>query len=165
MTSSPKLGAYSEKKPTSYVLPDENTYVITLDDWGEPKPSNYIDKETGEYPLRIQLKFKIVKDIEGDTEFKDADVSYWCGLDLNPYDKGSIWHVLLALIPGEEPEPGMEIENYREKTCKGLIEHSKPKPDKDGQMTVFANLTKIMPLKKNKVAQPKTNPLLKDDDE
>jgi len=165
MTAAPRLGSYSEKAPSSYVLPDEGTYVIKLDDFGEAKPSNWIDKETGEYPLRIELKFKIVKDLEGDEEFANVGVSYWCGLDLNPNDRGSIWHVLLHLDPSVEPEPGMEIEDYRGKVCKGFIEHSKPKPNKEGVMTTFANLTKTMPIKKNKPAAKPTNALLADDDE
>ena len=168
MTASVQLGKYSEKAPTAFRLPDEGVYFIKLDDWDEPRQSAYIDKETGEYPLRINLKFKITKDLEGDTEFEGCDVGKWCGLDLNPNDKGSIWNVLLALDPANEPEPGMEIEDYRGKACKGVIEHSKPKVGADGQQKVFANITKVMASKKQKPAAapaPKANPLLDEDEE
>lgn len=161
MTASVKLGKYSEKIPTTFRTPDENVYVVKLDDWGEPVRSTYEDKETGEFPLRIQLKFKIVKDIEGDDEFEGCDVSQWVNLDLNPNDKKSIWHPLVALDPANEPEPDMEIEEYRGKTCKANVEHSKPKANANGQMTVYANIVKTMPMKKAKPAAAKAaNPLL-----
>lgn len=166
MTASVKLGKYSEKIPTTFRTPDENVYIVKLDDWGEPVRSSYEDKETGEFPLRIQLKFKIVKDIEGDDEFADCDVSQWVNLDLNPNDKKSIWHPLSALDPANDPEPDMELDTYRGKSCKANVEHSKPKANANGVMTVYANVAKTMPLKKNKPAPaPKTNPLLAEDDE
>lgn len=166
MTSSVQLGQYSEKIRPAYTPPPEDRYVLKLDDWDEPKRSAYADDETGEYPLRINLKFKVVKDIAGDDEFAGKDVNKWVGLDLNPNDKGSIWHVLCALDPENEPEPESQIESYRGKLLIGDVEHN-TKANKQGVMTTYANVGKVRANKKPKAGVTSgKNPLLnKDDDE
>lgn len=166
MTASVKLGAYNEKIPGEYKVPDEDFYVMTLDDWDEPIRSSFIDKETGEYPLRINLKFKVQEDLQGDTEFADFTCSKYVDLDLNPYAKGSIWDVLVTLDPTIEPEPGMEIENYRGKKLIAEVVHKKkPSRDDPTKINTFANIGAIKPMKKKKAAPKPANALLTDDDE
>ena len=182
MTSGFKLGSYSEKVPTQFVTPDEGFYVLALDDWDDPVKSAYADKETGEYPWRVNLKFKVVNAIgeEGATNADGTDVvGATCGkfvdVDLNPNAKQSIWHVLCALDPTTEPEPGGEIERYRGKKLIGEIVHAvKDKKDKTtgrvipGQSVTYANVGSVKPLKKAKPAAkpaPKQNPLTAEDDD
>ena len=176
MTSGFKLGSYSEKVPTQFVTPDEGFYVLALDDWDDPVKSAYADKETGEYPWRVNLKFKVVNAIgeEGATNADGTDVvDATCGkfvdVDLNPNAKQSIWHVLCALDPTTDPEPGGEIEPYRGKRLIGEITHT-TKPDKKnpGKTVTYANVGSVKPLKKAKPAAkpaPKQNPLTAEDDD
>lgn len=165
MTASVRLGSYSEKIPQAYTPPPEDRYVLKLDDWDEPKRSAYKDEDSGEYPLRINLKFKVVKDIEGDDQFAGKDVNKWVGLDLNPNDKGSIWNVLCALDPENEPDPESDIDRYRGKMLIGDVEHT-TKPNKQGVMTTYANVGKVRANKKAKAgAAAGKNPLLKEDDD
>ena len=179
MTASVRAGRYTEEIAPLYTPPAENRYVIKLDDWDEPKPSNYpreVIDEDGDtittYPLRINLKFKIVKDIEGDTEFAGKDVNKWCALDLNPNDKTSVLHVMQALDPSvefgpdmDDDDPRMELDYYRGKTCKGDVEHT-IKPNKQGVMTTYSNVGKVYANKaKKEPAAAKVNPLLKKDED
>jgi hypothetical protein len=161
MTAGFKLGTYSDKPKSTFRLPDEGFYVMTLDDWEEPVRSAYIDKETGEYPWRVNLKFKIVADVTGDDEFEGETVGGFYGIDLNPNVKDSIWHVLVALDPTEEPQAGGAIEVYRGKKLIGEVKH-KAKGDK-----TYANVGAIKAFKKPKkhAEEPKRNPLLDDDDQ
>ena len=159
-----RLGSYSEKEPQNFVLVDEDTYVAHLSSADDPKPSSYIDKETGEYPLRVQIRFKIEAASDGDEEYKNEEVTLWCGLDLNPNDKGSIWHPLQALDPDNDPEPGMDLADYYGKRCRVQVVHSDPSKNKDRK--VYANVSKVLPLKKAKApakSAAKQNPLTRDD--
>jgi hypothetical protein len=167
MTAGFKLGTYSDKVPTSFRVPDENFYVMTLDDWDEPIRSAFQDKETGEFPMRVNLKFKIVADVSGDTEFEGEEVGKFVGIDLNPNVKDSIWHVLSALDPASEPEPGGAIETYRGKRLIGEVTHTiKPSKKNPGQTVTYANVGAVKPFKKPKKAAeaPARNPLLDDED-
>lgn len=167
MTVSVKLGSYRETVPGDYQVPDEDFYVATLDDWDEPIRSSFLDKETGEYPWRINLKFKIVADLAGDLAFADATCSKYVDLDLNPHAKGSIWAVLTALDPTTDPEPNQEIEPYRGKKCIVEVVHKKkPSRDDPTKINTFANVGVVKPMKKKAgaIAAPKKNPLLDDED-
>lgn len=175
MTSGFKLGEYSEKVPSQFITPDEGFYVLALDDWDEPVRSAYADKETGEFPWRVNLKFKVVNAIgeDGATNADGTDVvNATCGkfvdVDLNPNAKQSIWHILLALDPGNEPEPGGEIEPYRGKRLIGEITHT-VKPDKKntGKSITYANVGSVKPIKKAKpaAAKAKVNPLVDESDD
>jgi hypothetical protein len=173
VTTGFKLGTYSDKPVGGFVVPDEGFYVMTLDDWDEPVRSSYIDKETGEYPWRVNLKFKIVNALgdEGATNEDGTDtVGATCGkfveVDLNPNAKGSIWHVLLALDPINEPEPGGAIEVYRGKKLIGEIEHiKKPSKNNPGETVTYANVGAVKAFKKpKKQAEPAKNPLLDDEE-
>lgn len=166
MTASVKLGQY--KETPEYQAPDEGFYIATLDDWDEPVRSSYADRVTGEFPLRINLKFVIVSDISGDDEFKGLSASKFVDLDLNPNAKGSIWGVLIALDPDNEPEPGMDIETYRGRQCVIEVIHKvKPSRERPGEVNTFANVGAVKPHKKAKkqATAPAKNPLLDDDDE
>ena len=175
MTAGFKLGTYSEKAAGTFLVPDEGFYVMTLDDWDEPIRSSYIDKDSGEYPWRVNLKFKVVKEV-GDDDAVNADgtnvvgatVSKFVDVDLNPNAKGSIWQVLVALDPANEPEPGGAIEVYRGKQLIGEVVH-KVKDDKQnpGQKLTFANMGAVKAIKKAKAKpapEPARNPLLEDED-
>lgn len=167
MTASVAVGKYSERMPATFTPPDEDFYVLKLDDWDEPVRSSFQDKETGEYPLRINLKFKVVSDLQGDIEFEGKDASKFVDLDLNPNVKGSIWHVMLALDPTTEPEAGQQLEPYRGKSLIGEIVHNvKPKKNSPGETVTYANVGAVKPVKKKKVeSTAKKNPLLDNDDE
>ena len=161
-----RLGSYSEKEPQNFTLVAEDTYVAHLSSADDPKPSSYIDKETGEYPLRVQLRFKLEAASDGDEEFKNEEVTLWCGLDLNPNDKGSIWSVLTQLDPDNDPSEGDELSNYFGKRCRVVVVHSDPTKNKNGK--VYANVSKVLPLKKTKApakAAVKQNPLTRDDED
>src|SRR5690242_15754078 len=167
MTAGFKLGSYSEKQIGSYVVPDEGFYVMALDDWDEPVRSAYIDKESNEYPWRVNLKFKIVSDVSGDEEFEGATVGKFVDVDLNPNAKASIWGVLKALDPLNDPEPGGAIEAYRGMKLIGAVTHTvKPKKGgAPGETVTYANLGDCKPFKKAKKTEPpKKNPLLDDED-
>lgn len=172
-TSPVRLGEYKETVPGDFKAPDEDFYVAALDSWDNPVQSSYQDKSTGEFPWRINLKFKIVADLQGDTEFADCDCSGFFDLDLNPNAKGSILHVLTALDPTEEPTPGSPIEPYKGKQCIIEVVHKKKASKTDPtKILTFANIGGIKPLKKkNKPAAvaadppaPKRNPLLDEDE-
>jgi len=143
------------------MLADEGFYVMTLDDWDEPVRSSFADKETGEFPWRVNLKFKIVADVSGDDEFEGANCGKFVDVDLNPNAKQSIWHVLLALDPSEQPEPDQSVELYRGKKLIGEVTHT-VKPDKKnpGKTVTYANVGSVKPFKKAKAAKAAKNPLL-----
>lgn len=171
MTAGFKLGTYSEKAVGSFLVPDEGFYVMTLDDWDEPVRSSYIDKDSGEYPWRVNLKFKIVNEVgdtgatnQDGTDVVGATCSKFVDVDLNPNSKNSIWAVLIALDPSNEPEPGGAIEVYRGKSLIGVVVH-KTKPDQKnpGKTLTFANIGDVKPVKKSKKGTepvPVKNPLL-----
>lgn len=165
MTASVKLGQY--KETPEYRAPDEGFYIATLDDWDEPVRSAYADRVTGEFPLRINLKFVIASDISGDDEFKGLSASKFVDLDLNPNAKGSIWGVLVALDPSSEPEPDMELDTYRGKKCIIEVVHKKkPNQNDPSKMNIFANVGGVKAHKSKKAKpEPVKNPLLDDDDE
>lgn len=165
VTASVKLGQY--KETPEYRAPDEGFYIATLDDWDEPVRSAYADRVTGEFPLRINLKFVIVSDISGDDEFKGLSASKFCDLDLNPKSKNSIWGPLVALDPANEPEPEMELDTYRGRKCVIEVVHKKKdSTTAPGKVNIFANVGAVKAHKaKKQAAAPARNPLLDDDDE
>ena len=167
-----RLGEYKETVPGEFRVPDEDFYVAEFSDWDAPVRSAYIDKPTGEYPWRINLKFTIVSDLQGDLEFEGETTSGFYDLDLNPNAKGSIWHVLQALDPSEDPKPGTPLEPYVGKRCVVEIVHKhKPSRNDPTQTFTFANIGSIKPMKKQKKGAaaaepeaPKRNPLLEDEE-
>jgi hypothetical protein len=166
-----RLGEYKETAPGEFRVPDEDFYVAELEGWDAPIRSTFIDKATGEYPWRINLKFAIVADLQGDVEFAGETTSGFYDLDLNPNAKGSILHVLRALDPTEEPEPGAALEPYQGKRCIVEVVHKKKPSRTDPSVTfTFANIGGIKPMKKQKKSTaaepeaPKRNPLLDEDE-
>lgn len=174
-TAPVRLGEYKETTPGDFRAPDEDFYVLELDDWDAPVRSAYADKATGEFPWRINLKFKVVADLQGDVEFEGETTSGFFDLDLNPNAKGSILHVLRALDPTTEPEPGAPLEPYKGKRLIGEIVHKKKASREDPtKILTFANVGSVKPMKKTRkaaavaaepdVETPKRNPLLEDEE-
>lgn len=166
-----KLGQWKETPQGDFRVPDEDFYIMEFVGWDAPVKSRYIDEATGEYPYRINLKFTVVSDLQGDLEFEGAKASNFFGLDLNPNAKGSILHVLRALDPTEEPEPGTPLDPYKGKRLIGEIVHkTQPSNSGDGTTVTFANVGGVKPLKKQRKAAatesetPKRNPLLDDEE-
>lgn len=165
-----RLGQYREHAPSEYRVPDEDFYVVELIGNDDPVQSRYQDKATGEFPMRCNLKFRVVSDLQGDLEFADAEVGLFVGLDINPNDKGSILAVLTALDPTADVEPGSSIAPFFGKQMIGEIVHT-TKPKKNGapgETSTFANIKGFRAVKKQKKAaeaeQPKRNPLLDEDE-
>ena len=168
-----RLGDYRETEPGEFRAPDEDFYVLEFAGWDAPVRSAYEDKATGEFPMRINLKFKVVSDLQGDLEFEGCDASQFYGLDLNPNAKSSIWAVLTALDPTEDPKPGAPLEPYLGKRLIGEIVHKrKAKKDDPAVILTFANVGGVKPMKKQKKGAaaaaepeaPKRNPLLDEDE-
>lgn len=165
-----RFGQYREDAPVEYRVPDEDFYVVELIGNDDPVQSQYQDKATGEFPMRANLKFRVVADLQGDLEFQDCEVGKFVGLDINPNDKGSILHVLNALDPTADVEPGASLAPFIGKQMIAEITHTtKPRKNKPGETATFANIAGFKPAKKQKkaaaaVPAPEPNPLLDDDD-
>lgn len=164
-----RFGQYREDAPSEYRVPDEDFYVVELIGNDDPVPSQYQDKATGEFPMRVNLKFKIVSDLQGDLEYEGCEVGKFVGIDINPNDKGSILHVMNALDPAAEVEAGASLAPFLGKRMIAEITHTtKPRKNRPGEFATFANIAGYKPNKKAKKAAepeaPKRNPLLEDEE-
>lgn len=164
-----RLGEYKEQTTDDFILPDEGFYVLKLVDEDDPIQSRFEKpKGSGNFPLRVNLKFEIVRNaIDGDEEYAGEVVGKFVGLDLEPWRDDSVYHVLVALEPGEEPDAGSDTREYRGKLCVGEVFHSKKPNAKDpSKMNTFANVGTIKPYvkKKKAAADPKPKPVVADDD-
>ncbi len=163
-----QIGQYKEQAEQDFVLPDEGYYVLKLVGEDDPKPSQFDKpKGSGNFPLRCNLKFEIVKNaIDGDDEFAGEEVGLFVGLDLEPWRDDSVYHVLVALEPGEEPDAGSDTRDYWGRQCVGEIKHVKKASSKEpGKTVTFANVVSVKPYKKKKAAaEPKPKPVVADDD-
>lgn len=164
MTSAFNFGKYSEEPVSQFILAPAETFILTLDDWGDPVDSKYVHGD--EVQKRVNLRFKVDSDPKGgdpvdddDRSVKGAEAAMWVNLNLNPNDKQSIWHVLVALDPDTEPKPGGSIEPYRGKKMKGTIVHSKGKKDPTKTFADVIN-PKAVPAR---LRQKAVNPLVDED--
>lgn len=174
-----RLGEYREDMPQTYRVPDEDRYIMELIGNDEPVQSKYQDKATGEYPYRVNLRIRIVSDLHGDLEFEGLECGKYVGIDLNPNDKTSIWHVLEAIDPGADHRAlaGKSIAPYFNRPFVGDVDHTvKASTKRPGETVTYANVGAVKPAKKKKPApveideEPETpkkkrNPLLDDDEE
>jgi hypothetical protein len=142
-----QLPRRNDAEPAPYRLPDKDFYTLEFVKYDEPTLSAYLDKATGDYPWRIRLVFAV----RDDDDFAGVEVSKWVDVEVNSLDKGSIYHVLAALDPDNEPQGGEPLDDYLGKTCKGEIVHvTKPSKVNPGQMLTYANVTGLKPLKRRR---------------
>ena len=139
---------------SSFVVPDKDWYEMELTSYDEPVPSAYLDKNTGEFPLRIRLVFAIREEVADDqVSFDGAEVSGWFDFETNKTGKKSIYHVLVALRGGEEvtEDDELELDDFLGQRCRGLIDHAiKPSKNDPTKMLTFANVVEVQPVKRRR---------------
>lgn len=138
----------ADVEPPAFVVPDEEIYEAKFLDYDDPKPSNFINKSTGEYPLQVRLKFEI----QDGGEFDGTEVSYYVDFEMNALNKRSIYHVLQALDPEFDSEGGDSLDDYLGKKCRIEIMHKPGVSTKTGLPVTYAKIRTIRPLRKKKTS-------------
>jgi hypothetical protein len=161
-----KLPQRQDREVAEFRLPPTGFYLFEFTDYGEPEQSRFQDKATGEYPMRVPLTLTVRKDISGDDEFDGVECTKWCGLEMNANAESSIYHVLKALLGGDEPDRP-DLDDYVHLRCIGELTHSKPKPSRDDptRSIVFPNVGKVSPRPKARPRKPPTPEPEADDDD
>lgn len=136
-----KLGRRNDQEAPEYPVLPEDFYVMEFVEYDEPVESAYLDKATGEYPWRMRLVFA-VKDPEVDERWQGEKASVWVDCDMNALRKQSIYHILYALDPANDPEGGEDLDDYKGKRIRAEVKHTK-KGDK-----TYANIASVKPMRK-----------------
>lgn len=139
-------------------VPDTDWYEMEFSKRGEPQPSKFPDKATGDYPLRVQITFTIIDpapdDADDDEEYYDGvEVTGWFGLEGNANKKSDIVHLIAALRGGEEvgEDEDLDLDEFLGQRCRGRIDHTrKPSTNDPTKMLTFANVVEVAPLKRRK---------------
>lgn len=131
-----------------YAVPDEDFYALKFLGYDDPVASAYQDKTTGDYPMRLRLRFEIVDD----DDFGGDEVSGYWDLAMNANRTSSIYHVVAALTGDEvAPDDEIDLDRLKGKTCRGRVVHKKkPSREDPSRILTFANIAEVKSAKRNK---------------
>lgn len=154
-----------DREAPAFVLADEDWYTARFLNYDNPVPSTFKNKQTDEYPLRINLKFEISDE---ESDFNGVEVSGFFDFEMNSLNKGSIYNVIAALDPENEPDDDSTLDEHLNRKCRVEVKHSAPKM-KNGREVVYANVMSVKPFKKKKPAAAPAetkpaNPFTEDDE-
>ena len=125
----------------TYPVPEPGPYTARLVGWSEPEPSKYADRDTGEYPMVVKLRYAILDWDEGDFEIasKKVDPRFPDGKELSKHLKA-----LLGRTPDDDEE--IDLEALIGKRVGIVVVHN------DTGERTYANIDTIYPEKKAKKA-------------